>query len=405
MDNISQKALIELIKIGIGTGKGDFDFGSLSPEDWKGVMLESRAQAVSLMALDSAKEYVNLIPQDVYERWLKCSVNDIVNNSLLFKAQKELDTVLQKNNIRYMILKGSASAYYYPNSKRRVSGDIDFMAQPQKFPQITEILTDLGYTVTNEKHDVHIIFRKNGVSLEMHRRPSGVPEGKPGELAKDFMKDALETSVNRDGNFIMPNDKIHALIILLHTVHHLFFKGMGIRHLCDWACFVNKTHKEPFWQEELLPLFEKMGLYRFVTALTSACIDYLCIDTPSWLVRDNKTLSDDIFDMVINLGNFGRKNPKRQKDYSIESVNGERLNMRQRIIVMFKALNRTNKKMYPILNKAPYLYPFIMVWRVLKYLVLSLAGKKTSLKERMNFADERAQLFEKFEIYRGVGNE
>ena len=134
--------------------------------------------------------------------------------------------------------------------------------------------------------------------------------------------------------------------------------------------------------------------------LTGACIDHLDIQCPDWFVAGSKELSDEIFEKVITLGNFGRKDPNKLKHYSFASVNGKKLTFGQKISKMFCSLNATNRDMYPILNKAPYLYPFITVWRIIKYLVLSALGKKTTLKQRMKYADERAEIFERFEIYR-----
>ena len=397
--NLCDKALIELVKIGIGTSKGDFDFSVLSADDWKNIARESRAQAVILLAFDAAKDYIDLMPEDIYEAWFKLSVRVISKNRLLLNAQTELDNLLKQNKIEYVILKGSASAYYYPDYSKRNSGDIDFLTAIRDFPKVKEILINAGYEMELEDHDLHTVFKKGKVTLELHKKPAGMPDGEQGKLAEQFMESTLRSAVKEENPvFSRPDDKIHALVILFHTIYHMFAGGMGLRHLCDWACFVNKTHEESFWNDELLPLFQKMGLYKFVMTLTGACMDHLDIQCPDWFVADSKELSDEVFEKVITLGNFGRKDPNKAKHYSFASANGERFTFWQKILKMFRSLKSTNSVMYPILNKAPYLYPFITLWRIIKYIVLSIFGKKTTLKQRMRYTDERAEIFERFGI-------
>lgn len=398
---LSDKALVELVKIGIGTSKGNFDFSALLPDDWKNLMCESKSQAVILLTFDAAKDYIDLMPNDVYEAWFKLSVRVLSNNRSLLNAQTELDNILKQNGIEYVILKGSASAYYYPDYSKRNSGDIDFLTSTRDFPKVKELLVNAGYEMEMEDHDLHTVFKRSNVTLELHKKPAGMPDGVQGKLAENFMESTLNGAlIEETPAFARPSDAVHALVILFHTIYHMFAGGMGLRHLCDWACFVNKTHKDLFWDEELLPLFKKMGLYKFVMTLTGACIDNLGIEQPDWFVEGSKELSDEIFEKVITLGNFGRKDPNKLKHYSFASLNGKKLTFGQKILKMISSLNATNRIMYPILNKAPYLYPFITVWRIIKYLALSALGKKTTLKQRMKYTDERAEIFERFEIYR-----
>lgn len=66
----------------------------------------------------------------------------------------------------------------------------------------------------------------------------------------------------------MPTDLHQAVILLLHTAHHLVSEGVGLRQLCDWACFVNKTQGEEFWHTKFIPLVKEIGMYNFASILT-----------------------------------------------------------------------------------------------------------------------------------------
>lgn len=398
---LSEKALIELVKISIGTSLEWPDFGCLSDNDWQDIFDEAKAQSVALMSFDATKKYPGTIPEQVYNSWFNCSVSSIINNTKILNAQKQMHELFSKNNIKYVVLKGSASSYYYPDYSNRVLGDIDFLVALEDFPKTKEILVANGYEMDLEDHDLHTVFKKDNVTLELHKKPAGMPEGEPGLLAEEFMKNILcEAITEEDPAFVRPTDKIHALVILFHTIYHMFAGGMGLRQLCDWACFVNKTHDQCFWEDELLPLFKKMGLLKFVMTLTYTCIRHLDIQTPEWFVAGKAELADQIFDKVMLVGNFGKKDRSRPKRFCFISANGERLSFTRKILKMFMSVNRTNSKMYPFLKKLPILHPFVTLWRIIKYLYLSAIGKKSSLKQRIAYADERATAFETFEIYK-----
>lgn len=87
--------------------------------------------------------------------------------------------------------------------------------------------------------------------LEMHFNLAGIPEGKPGELVREYSKDIYEkASLCRlnNGEAMLPSPFHHGLIILLHTCHHMTGEGIGLRHLCDWAVFVNSLSDDEFRQ-------------------------------------------------------------------------------------------------------------------------------------------------------------
>ncbi len=398
---LQKDAFVELVKIAIGTSKGEFDFSALSEADWLAVREESVAHAVTLMNFNATKDFKHLIPKSVYDGWFKASLMVMSRNTVFVNAQNELDRLMNENGIRYVILKGVASGYYYPDYSMRTSGDIDFLTDIADFPKVKEVLINAGYEMSLEDHDLHTVFKKGQVELELHKKPAGMPDGVQGEMATEFLKNiAVDFVKETNPCYSRPTDQNHVLVILFHTIYHMFAGGMGIRHLCDWACVVNQTHTAPFWSEELLPLFEKMGLLKFVMTLTQSCIDYLCIDVPVWFLSAKQELSSEIFQKVLDCGNFGRKDPNRQKHYSYTNKTGQKYTFGRKLRNMFVELCKTNSAMYPILKKVPILHPFILVWRIIRYIVLSALGKKSTLAERMKYSDERAAVFDKFEIYR-----
>ncbi len=398
--DISKQALLELIKIGIGTSDGKFDFSSLSDDDWKSVMDESCAQSVHLLCFDAAKNYIDLMPGEVYSNWMHFATKTLFNNLKIIKDQKELTTLLEKNNIPYIILKGASSAYYYPDSEKRTYGDIDFLTCAEDYKRTARLLESEGFIDDKRHHQVHLAFKKpTHTQLELHREIVGIPGDRQGDVVRDYLKNVVkENAVNDDTIFYRPTDDIHGFIILLHTIHHIISGGIGFRHICDWAVFANKTHNQYFWQDKLLPVFKKAGVLKFAFILTEACVKYLGITRPLWLKNVDQELVDEFLSEIFRGGNFGRKDAEGGSSFML-SNEFKKLTLRGKLANMLKTLNKTNKQVFPILNKAPWLYPFIMAWRVLRYTVLVLLGKRKSLIKVSRYTDDRNTLFTKLGFY------
>lgn len=400
----ANKAYLELVKIGIGTSDGGFDFSSLSDEDWNNVFDESRIQSTELLCLDAARDIKEFIPTQIYSRWFKLSAAVMAKNFKILESQNRLVGLLEGHGIPYIILKGFSSAYYYPDYEKRSFGDVDFLINVKDWEKAKKLFIDEGYSMELDGRSYHTTFRKDRDYFEMHKQIAGVPGGEYGEPIRRYLVGAVERyEMVSTPSFRKPTDTLHGVVILLHTLHHLLSKGAGIRHLCDWACFVERTHAQGFWQDELLQIFESFGLSRFLFALTYTVVKYLGVQRPDWLRETPETLSDELYEMFMHSGNFGRKNKNRNNLAIMFSKREEKLTLPKKVLNMIKALNDSNEQVYPILKKVRLLYPFIMLWRVIKYIFLVIKGKRPSLIEASRFADKKNEIYMKYELYKKDG--
>ena len=70
-------------------------------------------------------------------------------------------------------------------------------------------------------------------------------------------------------------------------------EGLGLRHICDWACYVQKTESMPFWAE-LLNLFERVGILTYAKVITKICSMYFHINCPEWAESVDEELCVDV---------------------------------------------------------------------------------------------------------------
>lgn len=401
MPSLEQRVLIELLA-GEISGKVKLTESELKTVNWFEVLKEAKAQAVALMAAEAVVKYREYISN--YNYWENIAVvAHTINVRTAFNEQ-------QLNNIMgdrpFVILKGMAAASYYPNPKLRSFGDIDFLIDPSEQSEIEELLSKNGYKNWEMDHICHVVFNKGNAHLEMHFEIAGIPYGKAGETVREFMTDALEHTVTAEFDgwcFPAPGDIYHGLIILLHMQHHMLGEGLGLRHICDWACYLQKTQDKPFWSE-LLGLFQKIGILTYAKVISKISAMYFHIDCPEWAQDADEGLCRDVMEDVLTGGNFGRKDRTRAKSGMMISEHGKSGTSRGKLSNLFWTLHHTTATTYPIVKKCPLLYPFLDSYRAILYLVRIAKGERISLTKLVPAANQRKSVYDRLHLFETDNN-
>ena len=71
--------------------------------------------------------------------------------------------------------------------------------------------------------------------------------------------DIQEKAILVDNAYAVPSDLHHGLILLLHNASHMTAGGIGLRHLCDWAVYMERM-TDDFVENELAPCLKACGL-------------------------------------------------------------------------------------------------------------------------------------------------
>lgn len=249
----------------------------------------------------------------------------IAKNMHIIYEHTELHELLTANRIPYVILKGSASASYYPNPILRTMGDVDFLVNPDDFSRAQELLESIGFVPENDYGAIHQAFRREGSVWELHRSVNGIPEGETGNLLRSYLADIMDTAAERRteyGSIRVPDSFHHGLILLLHTASHLTGEGIGLRHLCDWAVFVNSMDDAAFsalFQEKL----RACGLWQFARVLTQLSTRFLGLPEKAWAGSCSDALLAALMEDIFTGGNFGQKDADRSGQIKYISNRGE----------------------------------------------------------------------------------
>ena len=370
--------------------------------NWNRVYHESKGQAVSLLAFDSVKKYEQIIPTDIYEDWFMVAAGVISTNLRIVKAQADLVNLLVKNGVKYVILKGCAAAEYYSKPDLRSLGDVDVLIDKKDLQRVSKLLSENEYDRHKEENECHVVFEKQGVNFEIHFEISGVPYGVVGDKVREYMIDLIASArlvLGEFGEYAVPQPEHHAVILLLHMQHHMLGEGMGLRHLYDWGRFVKVTLNNPFWKEKLIPFLKDIGLFTYAKVMTKTCAIYLNGALPNWANDVPTELCEDVITDIFKSGNFGRKNKARAAGGALVSEHGKAGTKHGKIYNAFKFTHRVVITKYPFVKKVFILYPFLYVYKIVKYLTLRLFGKRPSLTETVAAANERKAVYDKLHVF------
>ena len=358
-----QIVFLDLAKRGIS----EKEYPPLSTEilkntDWNKVIKEACSQAVPALLFDSAELYRDYIPKELYIRWKSLVVRYISGNMKLVSAQNKLIETLEKGGYRYWIIKGLSSAAFYKRQDLRMSGDIDFLIDTDECESLEKALISDGYGKEDTNHEVHINFRKYGVSHEMHFAVPGIPKNAAGDIIREYIAKKFEQydicqTVFGAAAFRVPDRATHALIMLLHMQYHMVNEGLGMRHISDWASFLTATANDDFWQKDLLPLLRKTGLLKYAHVLTRMAADYLGAAAPRWADDVPREVTEALLYDVLSAGNFGRKDEMRSKSAIMVSYDKS-----GRLKSLMRRLHSTVSHHYPICGKVKALYPVFYIY-------------------------------------------
>lgn len=397
-----QNMLLSLVAKNFNSQSFVMPKNNLQNLDWEEIAKESVYQSVSLLAFESASDYKNDIPREIYEKWKNVVIKTIRLNQTVNNAEKELAELMDKNSYPFIILKGSASAFYYDNSELRTFGDVDFLIEKKDKDCLEKLFTENGYVMSQGDHPNHVVFKKPGANLEMHFEVAGIPYGEKGEKIRKFLEGAIisrQIQKVNEINLPFPSPVNHAIILLLHSQHHLLGEGLGLRHLLDLAYFVDKTKDEDFWINELIPFLKEIGLLVFTKALVCTACKAFDLVIPKWAKDVDEKLTEEVLEDVFRGGNFGRKDKNRSSSGMLISEHGKGGTKHGAIYNLAHSLHLAVIRQYPIVKKVWIFYPFIYIYKALRFLFLSLIGKRPSLVKMAPEAKKRKKIYDKLHVF------
>ena len=376
---------------------------ALNGEERKAVLEEAKHQAVYPFVFDYLESRMS--EDDAFLKYKKQSDVYAINNIRNIHTHSQIHQMLGKNNIPYVILKGQASARYYPNPMLRPMGDVDFLVNREDRDHVSKLLEAEGFSKPDpaERHGFHWAYQKGKVKVELHWDVPGVPRT-DNEIIRSYLSDIIENrelaSVS-DATFYTPSVFHHGIVLLLHTISHTTTTGIGLRHLCDWLVFVNSMPENVF-TELFLDAIREMRILTFAQALTRVGTLYFGCPERQWCIEADEKLCADLLEDIISGGNFGRKEKHRGSQAMLfrnrDTRKVSHSDTLQNIAASVKKRAETD---YPVCTSVPVLSPFIWCLVVIQYLVRVAQGKKYSMLDRDHISEAlwRQSIYEELKLF------
>ncbi len=371
--------------------------------DIDGLLTEAKHQTVFPTVCAALKEHSIKCEQAEKQFYYYVTKNVRVNYN-----HAEISKLLSENGIKYVFIKGVASASFYKQPDLRTMGDVDLLIRPCDIEKVNTLLYAVGYSTKDDlnKRQGHIGYFRNANGLnsscEVHFNVKGIPDTLSEAFDRYFNNifEAAREIKAANEKCLVPSEFHHGIILLLHTASHLTHEGIGLRHLCDWAVFVNSFSNEKFVEMFEKPLKE-MGLWRFARLLTLCCEKFLGTDQKPWAEKAEESLLIYMLSDILNGGNFGFKNKDRYGQIKYISNRITRtVNQSNVFLKLFNNINSKAEIKYSFAKKHKILLPAAWLLVMLDYLFLVLSRKRrvdniNTIKD----ARQRQSIYSEFKLF------
>ncbi len=353
---IDNETFFQLLRLGLGTEKAceDMSVGFLAFEGcadqgkaWKDMLGFGAKQGVAAIMLDGLQTLMDsgtvsgekLPSRDVRLAW----ANHAIQVEKLCKSQyakaSELADIYAEHGIRTVVMKGIAAGLCYPNPNHRPCGDLDCFLMGRY--EDGNIIAEENGAKVNPFHYKHSQIIYKGLVVENHHFCTAIRGSKRTKgferLLQSLLKEEGTTTIDST-RLECPSPMFNALFLTYHAQSHFLVEsGIALRHLCDWAMFLDKYGYEMDWVK-FKQYCDEYGLARFAETMTRLAWKILHVRIPNQYVIE---MDDERDDYLLNeiMGGF--------KDFSSGSV------WKQRIELVMNVLE--NRKRYKMFADVSYM--------------------------------------------------
>ena len=327
MMDSSTNTLFHLLRSALGTQSAE---GLPANVDWREVIDLSFEQGVAAIAVDGLQRNLESLPltppegkgmQDAES--LELALDSLELEDLkyewfgsVFQAEEDYNKYLEdifslaktyaEAGIEMMVLKGHGLSLNYPVPAHRPVGDVDVYLfneneSDNRLPawrRGDEVIKRRGIAIDYSHHH-HSVFSWKGphslrqaqgklgsgrVMVENHYDIENRYASKKGRQVDDLLKElaregrkGVECMV--DGvrcKIYLPSATFNGIFLISHSASHFAGDHITLRHLLDWALFVDKQWREIDWSF-VTDWLSRLGLLKFFTCMNALCIDCLGI--------------------------------------------------------------------------------------------------------------------------------
>ncbi len=316
--------------------------------------------------------------------------------SALVSLTRELD----REGIRYAVVKGAVCRELYHDPDLRHSADEDIYISPVDKTRADELFSCLGYALEGDgdKNVTHRIEPNSLLHIELHTRL--LSESRTDDALEERFRSRLASVIRyRVGDAeINTFDPTYNLIYMVnHAKKHFISGGFGIRTLADIALFASRFDAD-IDSDELSARLREMNAETFFLSLLRIAREQLGITSALEKPLEIDDCGDLLSD-IIEAGVYGQSTMSRRHSATLtlaETESGTRLGL---LKTLFPPAE-TVKSRYPFAKKHPILLPVAWAKRLIDYSVsvIGSKSKENSPAESVAIHKKRLILLKKYGI-------
>lgn len=276
-------------------------FGKLTDEEWNHIYsLVKKHAIIGITFLMLEKLPAESRPnRKLYLSWCGTALQIKNRSHHMNEVYHTLSEWLEHAGIRLILMKGLGIATCYPQPLLRMAGDIDIYIMKKDYAAAIKLIQQAGIPIKRTAEHDEFVYQ--GIQIELHTHTSHYAH---------IFENVRDTEIISEGDFKyrVPSAETNAILLIKHPARHMFTSGSAIRHLCDWAVFLQQNHNRISFSS----LEEKLrneGLERFAMTFTSLAVEYLGLSPKTsyqeWLRNSKKKQEEVLLNDLLEKGDCG----------------------------------------------------------------------------------------------------
>lgn len=314
-----ERTLLRCLGKSLKPSDGACEIPDLDDAEWEWVY--ELADRHEVLALLENLSYSDRLPEEHRLNAQMKTARTVHKGIRLQALNSRLTSLLEKEGITAVTLKGYAVSRFYPVPEFRKTTDIDlFLFSRSDARKAGRILCENGFRYSAEQHANHhlvLISKKNDV-VELHTAwADDFKEKHLNRYLEQIQKESFGHCKHTDcggARLYVYDTAYQGFYLLIHMLLHFVGSGFGLRNLCDWVVLWESCDDEKA-RDDFVKLACDSGTAEFAKAVTSVCIEYLGLlreKSPfPYEALAEKDLTDGLLRDILDAGEFGCSESER----------------------------------------------------------------------------------------------
>ena len=305
--NKAEDTLLFLVRLGLGHEVPK----DVADVDWNELLDLSLNQGLTGIVVDGMNRCYDAgktigIGPSTKMKWIGAIARMEQNYRFHHEAIRQLATFYAEHDIKMMVIKGLGLSLNYPVPNHRPTGDVDIYLFGKQKKGDSLIANELNVSIDNSHHN-HSVFGYKGIMIENHYNFVNVYAHRSQRKVDEWLKKEVVNAYEQDGVWL-PSPQFNALYILRHAASHFAAEQITMRHVLDWATFVDKHYSEVDWTSHW-NMCQDLNMCKFLLALNEICVCHLGFPSDKFRIGEDHALTERVLNDILH-PEFDKKSPK-----------------------------------------------------------------------------------------------